>query len=243
MQLQSSGWSTPDLGGQNSLIHAMEITLRAQFVVQSGLHASNFDPNQRRILRQLIKEPEPEPMNCGSYCSLLQLDGCRLLHCNDYTIASVPQSSGLAVVKCCALCRRLSALDSCLPPARSCEPPSPPHIHLDRLENVSLPLSSFSRSACRRTICRNPELRQFCKVILFFLPFLLVKENVLKLVCMCACARRMKAACLIDFMDLNTEAAASVVCRPHLLNADGCLSSHPLRIHTCVLTARDAWWP
>lgn len=53
----------------------------------------------------------------------------------------------------------------------------------------------------------------------------------------------MKAACLIDFMDLNTDAAASVVCRPHLLNADGCLSSHPLRIHTCVLTMREALWP
>lgn len=64
--------------------------------------------------------------------------------------------------------------------------------------------------------------------------------NVLELVCVRVCVRRTKAACLIDFTDLNTDAAASVVCRPHLLNADGCLSSHPLRIHTCVLTTRDA---
>lgn len=72
--------------------------------------------------------------------------------------------------------------------------------------------------------------------------------------CMCVCVddadahvhpltQRMEAACLIDFMDRDTDAVASVVCRPHLLDADGCLSSHPLWIHTCVLTAREAAWP
>lgn len=119
--------------------------------------------------------------------------------------------------------------------------------------------ASFSCSACRRTICINPEPGEFCKVksllsVQTNVSYIRVHTCMCVSVCLCMCVddadahvhpltQRMEAACLIDFMDRDTDAVASVVCRPHLLDADGCLSSHPLWIHTCVLTAREAAWP
>lgn len=109
----------------------------------------------------------------------------------DYTITSVPQSSGLAAVKCCTLCRRLSALDSCrgqlsllnLRVRRTFT-----WTVLKTFPSHFLPDASFSCSACRRTICRNPELREFCMVIFFFS---FCAKNVLKPVCILAyvCAK------------------------------------------------------